>query len=96
MASKKASKAGIARIKQTIAKKGWRVYDDRWLLAASQLIEPTIDWSEEGPYAFGCSPQTWERFIRGIAIRDRSFLAFCKVLDLDPNDVAKVLEKPIC
>ena len=94
MASIKATKEGIAQIKQAIAKKGWKVYDDRWLLAASQLLEPTTDWQKDGPYAYGCSAQTWERFIRGIAIRDHSFMTFCKVLGLDSNDLTQVSNQP--
>ena len=94
MASRKATKEGIVQIKQAIAKKGWKVYDDRWLLSASQLLEPDADWQEEGPYAYGCSAPTWERFLRGIAIRDRSFNTFCKILDLDPDSITKTFEKP--
>ena len=94
MASKKASREGIAQIKQAITEKGWKVYDDRWLLAASQLLEPTTDWQKDGPYAYGCSAQTWERFIRGIAIRDHSFTTFCKALGLNPNDITQVSKQP--
>ncbi|MGD1897832.1 MAG: hypothetical protein ACFB16_12870 [Phormidesmis sp.] len=87
MPSIKASVEGLSLIKQAIAQKGWRVRDDRWLVAASYLLEPSGDWRADGPYAYGCSLQTWERFLQGVAIRDRSFLAFCQVLDLPSSQV---------
>ena len=89
MSSSKASLRGLSLIKQAIAQKGWRVRDDRWLVAASYLLEPEGDWQLDGPYAYGCSLQTWERFLQGVAVRDRSFIVFCKVLNLPPNQVAE-------
>lgn len=89
MSSAKASSEGRALIKQAIAQKGWRVRDDRWLVAASYRLEPEGDWRPDGPYAYGCSLQTWERFLQGVAVRDRSFVAFCKVLRLQPSQVAE-------
>ena len=49
----------------------------------------TGNWQLGGPHAYGCSMQTWERFLRGVAVRDRSFLAFCKVLNLSATRVAE-------
>ena len=89
MTSMKASLEGRVLIKQAIAQKGWRVRDDRWLVAASYILEPEGDWQTDGPYAYGCSLQTWERFLQGVAIRDRSFIAFCKILGLLPAQVAE-------
>ena len=89
MSSIKASLEGLSLIKQAIAQKGWRVRDDRWLVAASYLLEPEGDWRLDGPYAYGCSLQTWERFLQGVAVRDRSFIAFCQVLNLEPNQIAE-------
>ena len=89
MSSTKASSEGLSLIKQAIAQKGWRVRDDRWLVAASYLLEPEGDWQLDGPYAYGCSLQTWERFLQGVAVRDRSFIAFCQVLNLEPNHIAE-------
>ena len=90
MASIKASRHGLTQIKQAIAQKGWNTYSDRWLVEASKILDSCGDWYESGPYAYGCSLQTWERFLQGTAIRDRSFIAFCQVLGLEPDAVAEV------
>ena len=89
MTSVKASLEGLSLIRQAIAQKGWRVRDDRWLVAASYRLEPDGNWRPDGPYAYGCSLQTWERFLQRVAIRDRSFIAFCQILNLSPNQVAE-------
>ncbi|EKU99230.1 putative membrane protein [Leptolyngbya sp. PCC 7375] len=89
MSTMKVSQEGLTQIKQAIALRGWKVYDDRWLLAASNILEPDGFWQPEGPYAYGCSSQTWERFLRRIAIRDRSFMAFCRALMLEPEAVSE-------
>jgi WD40 repeat protein len=89
MASLSVSRQGLVQVKQAIAQKGWKVSDPRWLLEASRILEPQTDWNEFGPYAYGCSPQTWERFLQRTAIRDRSFTAFCQVLQLDPATVVQ-------
>ena len=87
MVSLRASQQGLTQIKQAIARKGWQVGSDRWLVAASKVLEPQSDWHESGPYAYGCSSQTWERFLQRTAIRERSFVAFCQVLSINPEDV---------
>ena len=87
MSSLKASQPGLTQIKQAISQKGWKISSDRWLLEASKILEPDGDWQAGGPYAYGCSERTWERFLRGIAIRDRSFIAFCQLLGANPEDV---------
>ena len=89
MPSKKVSRQGLALIKQAIAKRGWRISDERWLVEASKHLEPDGDWQLDGPYAYGCSPQTWERFLQKVAIRDRSFNTFCQILDLAPYEVTE-------
>ncbi|MEO1298915.1 MAG: NB-ARC domain-containing protein, partial [Cyanobacteria bacterium J06636_16] len=89
MVSLKASPQGLAQIKQTIARKGWKMSSSRWLVEASKVLEPQGDWHASGPYAYGCSVQTWERFLQGIAIRDRSFNTFCQVLRINPKDVVE-------
>ena len=85
MASLKASQHGLIQIKQAIAQKGWPISSERWLLKASKVLEPKVDWQASGPFADGCSASTWERFVGGIAIRKRSFVAFCQILGLNPN-----------
>ncbi|MEM9907532.1 MAG: NB-ARC domain-containing protein [Cyanobacteria bacterium P01_D01_bin.44] len=87
MVSLKASQPGLTQIRQAIAQKGWKIGSARWLVEASKVVEPQNDWQESGPYAYGCSAQTWERFLQGIAIRDRSFIAFCQVLAINPEDI---------
>ena len=89
MASIKASQQGLIKIKQAIKRQGWKVTSNRWLLEASKVLEPQGYWDELGPYAYGASRSTWERFLQKKAIRDRSFKAFCQVLGIDPDDVAQ-------
>ena len=89
MGSIKASEYGLTQLKRAIAQKGWTISDDRWLVEASKILEPSGNWHESGPYAYGCSRQTWERFLRGTVIRDRSFIAFCQILGVDPDDVTE-------
>ena len=89
MSSQKVSPQGLLLIKQAIAQRGWRVGDERWLVEASRLLEPEGDWPIDGPYAYGCSLQTWERFLQRVAIRDRSFNTFCQMLNLSPHEVAE-------
>ena len=89
MASVKASVRGLVEIEKAIARKGWKKSSDIPLLEASRILEPDKNWQELGPYAYGCSRQTWERFLRGISIRDRSFRAFCQALGINTDDVIK-------
>ncbi|MEM7636782.1 MAG: ATP-binding protein, partial [Pseudomonadota bacterium] len=69
MSSMQASQKGLIQIKQAIAQKGWKVGDDRWLMEASKILEPSGKWQIGGPYAYGCSLQTWERFLQRTPIR---------------------------
>ena len=89
MTSLKASTVGLIQIKQAIARKGWKISSDRPLIEASKILEPDKHWDEFTPFAYGCSRQTWERFLRRIAIRDRSFYAFCQMLEVDPDEVSQ-------
>ncbi|MBE7384626.1 MAG: ATP-binding protein [Leptolyngbya sp. SIO1E4] len=90
MPSIKASKTGLTQIRQAIAQKGWKIGSDKWLVEASKILEPDGMWYPEGPYAYGCSSQTWERFLQGTAIRDRSFMAFCQALAINPQEIAEL------
>lgn len=89
MASLKASQKGLIQIRQTIARTKWTMSSDRWLVEASKVLDPNGNWHELGPYAYGCSPQTWKRFLEGTAIRDSSFIAFCQALGIDPEAVVE-------
>ena len=93
MASVKASGRGLVQIKNAIAKRGWKMSDDRWSLAASKILEPKKDWEEFGPYASGCSKSSRERLLEGTAIQKRAFRAFCLALKIDPDDVAHYLRE---
>ncbi len=75
---------------EKIARKGWKKSSDIPLLKASRILEPDKNWQELELYAYGCNRQTWERFLRGIPIRDRSFQAFCQVLGINADDVIKI------
>jgi hypothetical protein len=58
---------------------------------ASQLLEPNINWQEAGPYADGISTGTWRRFLSGQeCIREPAFKAYCQVLGLNWQDIAKL------
>ena len=89
MGTVKASTQGLIKIAKAIASKGWKKSSNRPLLEASKFLEPDREWEVE-PFAYGCSRQTWERFLRGTPIRDRSFRAFCWVLDLDVDEVSQI------
>ncbi|MGD2181444.1 NB-ARC domain-containing protein [Lusitaniella coriacea] len=89
MPSLKASQQGLTQIDRAIAERGWTKSSHCWLVEASKVLEPGGDWDEFGPYAYGCSLHTWERFLQGIAIRDRSFIVFCQALGLDPDEIAQ-------
>ena len=87
MASHRLSPLGLVKVKQAIAEKGWAISSDRWLVEASRTVDPAGQWQESGPYAYGCSRQTWERFLQGKAIRNDSFQVFCQILSLVPTEV---------
>ncbi|MBE9161675.1 HEAT repeat domain-containing protein [Tychonema sp. LEGE 06208] len=88
MASLKASEKGQAEIKQARKEKGWNIDDPRWLVEASQVLEPNKVWQESPPYADGCSEGTWKRFLYGTeAVNTNVFKAFCTVLGLSWNEI---------
>ena len=93
MSSVKASGRGLVQIKKAIAERGWKTSDDRWSLAASNILEPEKNWEEFGPYANGCSKSSRERLLEGTPIRDRAFKALCLALEIDPDDVAHNLRE---
>ncbi|MFM2310967.1 MAG: hypothetical protein RLZZ04_243 [Cyanobacteriota bacterium] len=88
MASVKASVQGLERIKQAMARQGWK-WDSGPLLEASKILEPKKKWDEPGSYANGCSQKSWKRFLQRIPIRPKPFNAFCQALGIDPNEVAQ-------
>ena len=93
MASIKASGRGLVQIRGAIARKGWKMSDDRWSLEASKILEPEKNWEEFGPFADGCSKSSRERLLEGTRIQERAFKAFCQVLEINPDEVAHYLRE---
>ena len=89
VASIKASRQGLVKIKGAIADRGWKMSDDRWSLAASIILEPSKNWEEFGPYANGCSKSSRERLLEGTPIHMCAFKAFCQALGIDPDEVTQ-------
>ena len=64
------------------------VDDFHWLLEASKIVEPEQDWTEfKGYYAYNISEGTWKRFLYGGSVNYIAFDTYCKVLDLEFEDV---------
>lgn len=85
MPSLKASEQGKEIIKQARNARGWTIDDNRWLIEASQVLEPEIDWHssdyiEQQIFAAGVSLSTWRRFLRSQPVSTEVFKAFCQVL----------------
>jgi WD40 repeat protein len=93
MPSVKASEQGLVQIKSAIARRGWKMSDDRWSLEASKILEPSKSWEELELFAVGCSKSTRERLLEGTPIQKRAFNAFCQVLGIKPDDVAHYLRE---
>ncbi len=85
-----ASETGLAKIRQAREESGRAIDDEYWSLAASRIVEPEKDWQPGVTwFAPGCSPTTWQRFLRGKdLINAPAFKAFCQVLGLFWRDVA--------
>jgi hypothetical protein len=97
MVTFKASKKGLAKIKQSRVEKGWAISDYRWLEEATKIIDKSLQ--EQGIFAAGISTGTWKRFLAGkSAINAEAFQAYCQVLGLEWKEVVekingKVTEK---
>lgn len=88
MTTLKASEEGLVKIRQARRERGSTIEDPRWLVQASQTLEPDRTWTEAGPYADGLSLPTWRRFLRGREpIKANAFRAFCTVLHLDWEEI---------
>lgn len=62
--------------------------DSRWLIAASQVLEPERNWEVGGPFANGISDGTWGRFRTGRQpIKERAFKAYCQILGLPWKEI---------
>ncbi|MBD1881362.1 NB-ARC domain-containing protein [Coleofasciculus sp. FACHB-T130] len=90
MPSLRASQKGLARIKQARNEKGWTVEDEKWLKAASRVLEPDKNWEGSEQLANGVSLITWKRFLQGKKpINTESFKAFCQVLGVNWEEVVE-------
>ncbi|MEG4989176.1 NACHT domain-containing NTPase [Microcoleus sp. BR0-C5] len=88
MTTLKASEEGLVKIKQARREKGSTIEDPRWLVEASQKLDPDRTWTEAGPYADGLSLPTWRRFLGGREpIKAHAFKAFCTVLQLNWEEI---------
>ena len=93
----KPSEQGLARIKQAREERGWTIEDPRWLIAASQILDPETQWHPGGDRhkaPKGCSETTWKRFLKGESINPLSYKAFCQMLELNWEDTVYRLESP--
>ncbi|NEP09218.1 MAG: NB-ARC domain-containing protein [Symploca sp. SIO2C1] len=93
MPTLKASRLGIAKIKQARNEKGWGWSideDDTCLVEASKVLEPNKNWFLDGSYAEGISGGTWKRFLAGKQpISAAAFKAYCQVLGLKWEEVVE-------
>jgi predicted NACHT family NTPase len=90
MTTLKASEEGLVKINQARRERGWTIEDPRWLVEASQKLEPDRTWTIAGPYADGLSLPTWRRFLRGREpIKANAFRAFCTVLQLNWEEIVE-------
>ena len=87
MTTLKASEEGLVKIKQARRERGSTIEDPRWLVEASQKLDPDQTWTRP-PYADGLSLPTWRRFLRGREpIKANAFRAFCTVLQLNWEEI---------
>ncbi|MEG3968478.1 ATP-binding protein [Microcoleus sp. T2B6] len=87
----KASDRGLEKIKQA-RNEGWKVDDPQWLVEASKVLKPNLDWPIVGPFADGISEGTWKAFLyntRKEGISTEVFKAYCKVLGLEWEEIKK-------
>ncbi|MEG4233443.1 NACHT domain-containing NTPase [Microcoleus sp. Pol11C3] len=88
MTTLKASEEGLVKIRQARRERGSTIEDPRWLVEASQKLEPDRTWTEAGPYADGLSLPTWRRFLGGReSIKANAFKVFCTVLQLNWEEI---------
>ncbi len=89
MPTLKASRLGIARIKQARKEKGWTLYDHRWLIEASKVLEPHTNWELAEELVRGISEGTWKRWGQGKSINAPAFKAYSEVLGLNWEEIVE-------
>ncbi len=97
MATLRASEQGKKRIQQARNDQGWIVDDPRWLVEASNILEPHRNWEVENPpFANGVSEGTWRAFLyRQRSIDTEVFKAYCQVLGLSWEEIREVTNKAL-
>ncbi len=90
MSSLKAAPEQLQRIKQARIDRGWSIDHPKWLLAASNILDPNIDW--ENTEQFAVSIGSWRRFLKGEPIRPQVYRAFCQVLGLNWQETIEVAQ----
>jgi AAA-like domain len=86
----KASTQGLEKIKHAREQKGLVIEDFKWLLEASKVLEPNIDWEDRGCFADGVSLSTFRRFLYGIKpIKAPAFQAYSQVLGLNCEELTE-------
>jgi len=93
----KASERGLEKIKQARNEKGWTVDDPQWLVEASKVLKPNLDWPIGGPFANDISEGTWRAFLynsRKKGINTNVFKAYCKVLELEWEEIKEESLQP--
>ncbi len=86
MASLKVAANKIQLISQAILDRGWSKKSDKWLIAASKILEPDMRWASTD--SFPISIGSWLRFCKGEPVRPETFKAFCQILELDWQEIA--------
>lgn len=90
----KASIQGLIRIRDAREQRNLPMDDPKWLLEASKVIEPNVDWEREEyfaneVFADGVSESTFKRFLYRTRIKARAFQAFCQVLGVNWKEVVE-------
>jgi hypothetical protein len=86
----KASTLGLERIKYARQQKERVIEDPQWLLEASKVLEPNIDWEAREYFADGATLTTFRRFLYGTKpIKAPTFKAYCQILGLNWEEIVE-------
>ncbi len=88
MQTLKASIQGLEQIKYARELKNRPIEDSEWLIEASKIREPNVDWEASGYFADGVSLSTFRRFLYGTKpIKAPTFQAYAQVLGLNWSEI---------
>ena len=82
--SAQASPQGLKKIKQARTIRGLAIDNPIWLEEASQVLKPEKNWQYP---VVAVSISTWKRFLAGKPVKLLNFKAFCRVLQLNWEEV---------